>query len=86
MEFLKAAIPGAYVFDIVEYTHDWKLFFKDCIYSDLAGITDAREYIIKQRSDGGATHTLSMLHRLACASSECYLFHAASCFLLAFTC
>eukprot|EP00965_Chrysotila_dentata_P147848 4880476-Pleurochrysis_carterae.AAC.1 len=52
MEYLACSLPDAHVFDIVEYTHDWAEYFKDCIYDGLAGITGAREYIIKMRADG----------------------------------
>eukprot|EP00965_Chrysotila_dentata_P238719 6202682-Pleurochrysis_carterae.AAC.2 len=37
-----------------EYVHDFKAFFKDCIYTTVHGIDSARFFLIKEREDGGA--------------------------------
>eukprot|EP00965_Chrysotila_dentata_P206051 6183328-Pleurochrysis_carterae.AAC.2 len=53
LQYLKAAVPDAHVYDIVNYTHDWAEFFKEGIDGGLAGITGARECILKKYVDGG---------------------------------
>eukprot|EP00965_Chrysotila_dentata_P189358 6173276-Pleurochrysis_carterae.AAC.4 len=50
--YLRAAVPGAVVHDLVEYVHDFKSFFTDHIYDNVQGINDAREFIIRERDDG----------------------------------
>eukprot|EP00965_Chrysotila_dentata_P021965 726867-Pleurochrysis_carterae.AAC.3 len=45
--------PSATVHPLVEYVHDWSSFFSDHIYDHVEGITEAREFIIKERDDGG---------------------------------
>eukprot|EP00965_Chrysotila_dentata_P122993 4065112-Pleurochrysis_carterae.AAC.1 len=53
MRYLREAIPSSTVHPLVEYVHDWASFFKDQIYDAVEGINDAREFIIKERDDGG---------------------------------
>eukprot|EP00965_Chrysotila_dentata_P254658 6211951-Pleurochrysis_carterae.AAC.2 len=56
--YLKVAIPGAKVHPLVEYVHDFASFFTDVIYDSVEGINDAREFVIRERDDGGMRPTL----------------------------
>ena len=39
---------------IVEYVYDWAAFFSECVYSEVEGVTTAREFVLRLReSDGG---------------------------------
>eukprot|EP00965_Chrysotila_dentata_P122106 4037214-Pleurochrysis_carterae.AAC.1 len=53
--YLREAIPGGKVHPLVEFTHDYATFFDAHIYDSVEGIVnDARDFIIKERDDGGA--------------------------------
>ena len=54
VRMLTAAVPNCVVHAFLEYVHDWARFFSDCIYEDVVGINTAREFIMRQRDDGGA--------------------------------
>jgi hypothetical protein len=54
VRMLTAAVPNSVVHPFLEYVHDWASFFSDCIYEDVVGINTAREFIMRQRDDGGA--------------------------------
>ena len=65
-QMLKDAIPNAVVHAMVEYVHNWAGFFEDCIYTNMTGVTTAREFILRQRDDGGACHTRTRLAHATC--------------------
>ena len=50
---LKESVPSAMVHPFVEYVHDWASFFADCVYDSVVGINSAREFILRERADGG---------------------------------
>ena len=54
VQLLSDSIPNAVVHAMVEYVHDWAGFFEQCIYNNLTGVNTAREFIIREREDGGA--------------------------------
>ena len=58
-QMLQEAIPSAVVHQFLEYVHDWADFFSECIYDSVHGLNTAREFIIRERADGGAQRPMS---------------------------
>eukprot|EP00965_Chrysotila_dentata_P101176 3341337-Pleurochrysis_carterae.AAC.4 len=54
MTYLRATIPGSKVHPLVEFTHDYAAFIDGHIYDSVEGMSDAREFMVKERDDGGA--------------------------------
>eukprot|EP00965_Chrysotila_dentata_P186435 6156132-Pleurochrysis_carterae.AAC.2 len=67
-EYWKRKAKGAVVHPLVEYVHDYSNFFADAIYDSVEGIKEAREFVIKERGDGGRDlkvfRQLQSLHEL----------------------
>ena len=49
---------GSTVHGLIEYVHDWAGLFAECIYDAVEGINSAREFLIREREDGGVCPSL----------------------------